>query len=47
MPYGRKRNKEYESLKLSLRKKYARGRDAYTAAKSAFVKKYTDIAKGK
>ncbi|MBD5161274.1 MAG: GrpB family protein [Oscillibacter sp.] len=37
--------KEYEKLKLSLRKKYEHDRDAYTGAKSAFVKKYTDAAK--
>ena len=37
--------KEYEQLKLSLWKRYAHDRDAYTAAKTDFVKKYTDIAK--
>lgn len=37
--------KEYEQLKLSLREKYEHDRDAYTDAKSAFVKKYTDAAK--
>lgn len=37
--------KEYEKLKLSLWKKYEHDRDAYTGAKSAFVKKYTDAAK--
>lgn len=37
--------KEYEKLKLSLWKKYERDRDAYTGAKSSFVKKYTDAAK--
>lgn len=37
--------KEYEKLKLSLRKEYEHDRDAYTGAKSAFVKKYTDAAK--
>ena len=36
---------EYERLKLSLWKKYEHDRDAYTDAKSAFVKKYTDSAK--
>lgn len=36
---------EYEKLKLSLWKKYEHDRDAYTDAKSAFVKKYTDLAK--
>lgn len=37
--------KEYESLKLSLWKKYEFDRDAYTNAKTEFVKKYTNIAK--
>ena len=37
--------KEYEKLKLSLWKKYEHDRDAYTDAKSTFVKKYTDSAK--
>ena len=37
--------KEYESLKLSLWKKYERNRDAYTNAKTEFVEKYTKIAK--
>lgn len=36
---------EYEKLKLSLQKKYEHNRDAYTNAKSAFVKKYTNCAK--
>ena len=36
---------EYERLKLSLWKKYEHDRDAYTDAKSTFVKKYTDSAK--
>lgn len=36
---------EYEKLKLSLRKKYEHDRDAYTGAKSTFVRKYTDAAK--
>lgn len=36
---------EYEKLKLSLWKKYERNRDAYTDAKSAFVKEYTKQAK--
>ncbi|MCI8720870.1 MAG: GrpB family protein [Oscillospiraceae bacterium] len=36
---------EYERLKLSLWKKYEHDRDAYTDAKSAFVRKYTDLAK--
>ena len=38
---------EYEKLKLSLWKKYEHDRDAYTNAKSAFVKKYTAAAKTK
>jgi len=37
--------KEYETLKVSLWKKYEHNRDAYTNAKSAFVKKYTKCAK--
>lgn len=37
--------KEYESLKLRLSVKYKRNRDAYTEAKTEFVKKYTEIAK--
>ena len=37
--------KEYENLKLRLWKKYEHNRDAYTDAKSEFVKKYTDAAK--
>lgn len=36
---------EYEKLKLSLWKKYEHNRDAYTEAKSDFVKKYTSLAK--
>ena len=36
---------EYEKLKLSLWRKYEHDRDAYTDAKSAFVKKYTKQAK--
>lgn len=38
---------EYERLKLSLWKRYEHDRDAYTNAKSAFIKKYTDLAKAK
>ena len=38
---------EYEKLKLKLWKEYEHNRDAYTNAKSDFVKKYTDIAKNK
>lgn len=37
--------KEYEALKLGLWKKYEHNRDAYTAAKTEFVKKYTELAK--
>ena len=37
--------KEYEELKLDLWKKHVRNRDAYTNAKTEFVKKYTEKAK--
>ncbi|MDE7164798.1 MAG: GrpB family protein [Clostridiales bacterium] len=37
--------KEYEQLKLKLWKTYEHARDAYTAAKTEFVKKYTESAK--
>lgn len=37
--------KEYEILKLSLLPKYRNDRDAYTEAKTAFVRKVVDIAK--
>ena len=37
--------KDYEQLKLSLWKKYEYNRDAYTNAKTGFIKKYTDLAK--
>lgn len=37
--------KEYETLKLGLWKKFEHDRDAYTAAKSEFVAKYTALAK--
>ena len=37
--------KEYEKLKLSLWKKYEHNRDAYTNAKTEFVKRYTEQAK--
>jgi GrpB-like predicted nucleotidyltransferase (UPF0157 family) len=37
--------KEYETLKLKLWKKYEHNRDAYTNAKTEFVKKYTEKAK--
>ena len=36
---------EYEALKLSLWKEYEYDRDAYTNAKTDFVKKYTEQAK--
>ena len=36
---------EYEQLKLSLWKKYEHDRDAYTDAKGAFVRRYTECAK--
>lgn len=37
--------KEYERLKLSLWKRYEHDRDAYTAAKGGFVRRYTRAAK--
>ena len=37
--------KKYEKLKLSLWKEYEHNRDAYTNAKTEFVKKYTEQAK--
>ncbi len=37
--------KEYEALKISLWKKYEHNRDAYTNAKSEFIRKYTELAK--
>lgn len=37
--------KEYEALKISLWKKYEHDRDAYTDAKTEFVKEYTIKAK--
>ncbi len=37
--------KEYEKLKLSLWKQFEHDRDAYTAAKTAFVTKYTALGK--
>ena len=37
--------KEYEDLKLDLWKKYEHNRDAYTNAKTEFVKRYTEKAK--
>lgn len=36
--------KEYESLKLSLWREFEHDRDGYTAAKTAFVNKYTELA---
>ncbi len=37
--------KEYKALKISLWKKYEHNRDAYTNAKSEFIRKYTELAK--
>ncbi len=37
--------KEYEKLKRYLGKKYKHNRDAYTDAKTDFIKKYTEYAK--
>lgn len=37
--------KEYEALKLRLWKQFEHNRDAYTDAKTEFVRKYTDLAK--
>lgn len=37
--------KEYEALKLSLWKQFEHNRDAYTNAKTQFIKKYTEKAK--
>ena len=37
--------REYESLKLSLWREFEHDRDGYTQAKTAFVRKYTDLAK--
>ena len=37
--------KEYEKLKLSLWQEFPHNRDAYTNAKTDFVKKYTSMAK--
>lgn len=37
--------KEYETLKMSLAKQFEHNRDAYTDAKSDFIRKWTDIAK--
>lgn len=38
--------REYEKLKLTLWKKFEHDRDGYTAAKTEFVQKYTNEAKG-
>lgn len=37
--------KDYEALKLDLWKKYEHNRNAYTDAKTDFIRKYTDLAK--
>ena len=37
--------KEYEALKLELWKKYERNRDAYTEAKTGFIRKWTTEAR--
>ncbi len=37
--------KEYEELKMRLWKKFEHDRDAYTDAKTDFIKKYTQLAK--
>ena len=37
--------KEYESLKLSLWRRFEHNRDGYTDAKTDFIKKYTQIAR--
>lgn len=37
--------KAYETLKLELWKQYEHNRDAYTDSKTAFVRKYTEIAR--
>lgn len=39
--------KQYETLKISLWKKYEHDRDGYTDAKSEFILKYTTTAKNK
>ncbi len=38
--------KKYAELKLSLMEKYKNNRDGYTDAKTQFIKKYTDKARG-
>lgn len=37
--------REYEKMKLTLWKKFEHDRDGYTAAKTEFVRKYTNVAK--
>lgn len=37
--------KEYEALKLTLWKQYEHDRDGYTNAKTAFIRKYTELGK--
>jgi GrpB-like predicted nucleotidyltransferase (UPF0157 family) len=37
--------KDYESLKLRLSKQFEHHRDAYTNAKTAFIRKWTNVAK--
>ena len=37
--------RQYERLKLSLWREFEHDRDGYTAAKTQFVRHYTDIAK--
>ena len=37
--------KDYESLKLRLSKQFEHNRDTYTNAKTAFIRKWTDVAK--
>ena len=39
--------KQYEELKLSLRKKFEHNRDAYTESKTKFISTYTQLAKQK
>jgi len=37
---------QYQNLKMNLKKQYEHDRDAYTNAKSEFILKYTNIARG-
>ena len=37
--------KDYEYLKLRLSKQFEHNRDAYTNAKTTFIRKWTDVAK--